>query len=397
MPKSNKSITVDKDSEFFITIAKEGIHSFIMLGVMVDNKPQLLARVGKGNLIDPSFGTSCGKQFTMFGKAVGSHTEASLMDEGISTKNKDATSDISYQSYSISYEQYLEFLALTKEIHENQLKYYQERELPDVPYKELTYPQRGIHNLRSGIDCYIPTQEEAGKITFEYKPIKTFEHECANDKQQIREEIISGSKEIKASNTCRTTARALLNYTLHYSPDVPALFAIGLDYKTKLIGGKPTANTFYVLPQPPNCFEVNPTQMKVLKELYKKLENLPKTQPASDTTRKKFDELKHLYQEIAGKPQLPLAVLLDKITVHRIAHNKLFDVRRSQSLISKFAEMLGIKTGTQQAYDRMEKAVKQEIERVNKAEIKKGKGADKDGFQSDDHRPPHTTIVYHRN
>ncbi|KTD69887.1 hypothetical protein Lsan_0165 [Legionella santicrucis] len=396
MPGSNTSITVDKDSEFFITIAKEGIHSFIMLGVMVDNKPQLLARVGKGNLIDPSFGTSCGKQFTMFGKAVGTHTEASLMDEGISD-DEDATSDISYQSYSITYEQYLEFLALTKEIHQNQLKHYEERELPNISYKNLTFPQRGVHKLRSGIDCYIPTQEESGKIKFEYKSINTFEHQCVNDKQQMREEIISGSKEIKASNTCRTTARALLNYTLRYSPDVPALFAIGLDYKTKLVAGKPTANTFYVLPQPPNCFKANPTQMKVLQELYKKLENLPKMHPASDTTRKKFDELKHLYQEIAGKPQLPLTVLLDKITVHRVAHNKLFDVRRSQSLISKFAEMLGIKTGTQQAYDRMEKAVKQEIERVNKAGIKKGKGADKDGFQSDDHRPPHTTTVYHRN
>ncbi|KTC85295.1 hypothetical protein [Legionella cincinnatiensis] len=389
-------ITVDKDSEFFITIAKEGIHSFIMLGVMVDDKPQLLARVGKGNLIDPSFGTSCGKQFTMFGKAVGTHTEASLMDEGLSD-NENVTSDISYQSYSITYEQYLEFLALTKEIHNEQLEHYKNRELPNVKYRELTYPQKGVHKLRSGINCYLPTQEESGKITFEYKSINTFQPQHVNDNQPLHQEIISGAKEIKASNTCRTTARALLNYTLHYPPDVPALFAIGLDYKTKLVGGKPTANTFYVLPQPPNCFEVNPTQMKVLQELYKKLENLPKNQPQADATRDKFKELKHLYQEIAGKPQLPLTLLLDKITVHRVAHNKLFDTRRSQSIISKFAELLGIKTGTQQAYDRMEKAVKQEIERVNKAETKKGKGADKDGFQSDEHRPPHATTIYHKN
>ncbi|QEY52723.1 hypothetical protein [Legionella longbeachae] len=396
MPGSNKSITVNKDSEFFMTIAKEGVHSFIMLGVMVKDTPQLLARVGKGNLIDPSFGTSCSKSFTMFGKAVATRTEASLMDEGISD-DEDATSDISYQSYSITYEQYLEFLALTKNIHEEQLDHYKEREVPNVAYKELTYPQRGVYKLRAGIKCYIPTQDEAGKITFQYESIKNFQPPMVNDNQPLQQEIISGAKEIKASNTCRTTARALLNYTLHYSPDVPALFAIGLDYKTKLVGGTPTANTFYVLPQPPNCFEVNPTQMKVLKELYKKLENLPKTDPESSSTRRKFDKLKHLYKEIAGEPQLGLANLLDKITLHRVAHNTLFDERRGQSIISKFAEMLGIKTGTQQAYDRMEKAVKQEIERVNKKEMKQGKGVDKDGFQSDEHRPPHATTVFHKN
>ncbi|KTD14498.1 hypothetical protein Lgra_0529 [Legionella gratiana] len=390
------SITVDKESEFFITIAKEGIHSFVMLGVMVDNKPELLARVGKGNLIDPNFGESCGNQFTMFGKAVGSHTEASLMDEGISRK-KDRTSDISYQSYAITYEQYLEFLALTKEIHEHQLEHYKERELPKVDPSKWTYPQQGVHKLRSGINCYLPSQVESGKITFEFKPITTFEHQCANKNQQTRQDIISGANEIKVSNTCRTTARALLNYTLGYSPDVPALFAIGLDYKTKLVGGKPTANSFYILPQPPSCFEVNPTQMKVLKELYKKLENLPKINPTSGDTRKKFNELKHLYQELAGKPQLSLTDLLDRITVHRVTNNKLFDTRRSQSLFSKLAEKLGIKTGTQQAYDRMEKAVKQEIERVNKVDAKKGKGADSEGFQSDNHRPPHATIVYPKN
>jgi len=359
-----------------------------MLGVVVNNKPELLARVGKHNVIDQGFGVSCGKQSSMALKAFWSHTNASLVDEGID-EIKGFSPDISHQSYAITYEQYLEFLAMTREIHLAQLERYKERKLPSADYKALTYPQKGVYLLRNGIKCFTPTKEESGKVTFEYKQITTLEQKDDAHDKQLQKDIISGANVIKVSNTCRTTARALLNYTLHYSPNVPAFFAIGLDYKTKLVDGKPTANTFYILPQPPSCFKVNPTQMKVLKELYKKLEDLPKNHPASDATRKKFDELKHIYRDIAGEPKLQLTVLLDKITTHRLTNNPLFNIRRGQGLISKFAGMLVIKTGTQQAYDRMEKAVRQEIKRVEKVNTVVSKSADPDELQSDGNSPPH--------
>ncbi len=66
-----------KDSEFFLSIAKQGIHSFMMLGVVNDGAPQLLARVGKTNDIDPDFG----RQGTMLQKALGDGTLARLAKE----------------------------------------------------------------------------------------------------------------------------------------------------------------------------------------------------------------------------------------------------------------------------------------------------------------------------
>jgi len=390
-------IMVNKNSEFFISIAKEGTHSFLMLGVTVDGKPQLLARVGKGNLIDKGFGVGFGSMFTMFGKVVGSHTDASLMDEGISRNNN---SDISYQAYAISYHQYLQFLALTKDIHLAQLKRYEDRILPEVDYRKLTYPEKGVYKLRhEGIECYYPIQEEEKeeeeeKLTFEYKNVDNFSSQSIHEEKRQNQAIIDGANEISAFNTCRTTARAILNYTLGYSPTIPALFAFGLDYNTTLTAGQPTSNTFYILPQPPNCFNVNPTQMKILNELYQKLEDLPKNLPELTATRQKFDELKQLYQEIAGTPELPLGMLLDKITAHRASHNPLFDTRRGQGLISKFLELLGIKfkTGTQQAYDRMEKAIN---DAVAKALPKQEEGVDQKEHKldqkelpSDDNRPP---------
>ena len=109
--------------------------------------------------------------------------------------------------------------------------------------------------------------------------------------------------------------------------------------------------------------------MEVLNELYKKIEDLPKNHPNLDATRKKFNELKRLYQEIAGEPQLSLNQLLKKITDHRAANNSLFNVRRSQSIFSGLVEALGFKTGTQQAYDRMTKVVIEEIKRGKEGQV----------------------------
>lgn len=363
MPKS--VIVATKKSEFFITIAKKGIHSFVMLGIWVDGKPEILAKVGKGNVIDKDFGTSCSNKFTLFGKIVGSHSDASLMDEGRDTSD----SDISYQAYSITYEHYLEFLAITRDIHRDQLEYYKKRKVPNVPVKKLTYPERGVFWLRQGIKCYIPEEEPSGQITLRYQKVDTFDKASTFNNERTRQGIIDGAREINTSNTCRTTACDILNYTLQYSPNVPSLFVTGLDYKIKLIKGQLPQNGFYILPPPPNCFKVNPTQMEVLNELYKKIEDLPKNHPNLDATRKKFNELKRLYQEIAGEPQLSLNQLLKKITDHRAANNSLFNVRRSQSIFSSLVEALGFKTGTQQAYDRMTNAVTEEIKKGKKGEV----------------------------
>ncbi|MCE0722537.1 MULTISPECIES: hypothetical protein [Legionella] len=353
-------IVATKKSEFFITIAKNGIHSFVMLGVMVDGKPELLAKVGKGNVIDEDFGISCTH---LYGKILGSHSDASLMDER--RNRRDAA--ISYQAYSITYEHYLEFLAITRDIHQNQLEYYKERKVRNVPLEQLTYPEKGVHYLRRGIKCYIPEEEPSGRITFRHQKVVTFGKASTFSNAQIRQGIIEGAREINASNTCRTTACDILNYTLQYSPNVPSLFVFGFDYKINLVGGQLPQNGFYILPPPPNCFKVNPTQREVLNELYQKLLDLPTNHPNLGVTRQKFDKLKHLYQEIAGEPQLSLNELLTKITDHRTCNYSLFNVRRSRSIFSGLVEALGFKTGTQQAYDRMTKTVTEEIEKEHSA------------------------------
>lgn len=84
------TITLNKKDEYFISIAKQGIHSFMMLGVIKDGQPKLLARVGKTNDIDPDYSS----QFAITKKAITTKTLSRIADEGLSRK-KGSIADIS--------------------------------------------------------------------------------------------------------------------------------------------------------------------------------------------------------------------------------------------------------------------------------------------------------------
>jgi hypothetical protein len=259
---------------------------------------------------------------------------------------------------------------MTKAIHLDQLAHYKDREdVKDKPYHTLSFPEKGVRKLQDGIFCYMPfdadeevtsesevlSDEDTQKLTLEYKNITQFQT-IPVSKSDEHQAIIDGAKELKFSNTCRTTARSLLNYTLGYQAKVPAFYAFGLDNQTTMVNNQLAANTFYTLPAPPNCFDVPATQRKVLEKLYHRLEELPQKAPQLASTRSKYDQIKQMYTEIAGTPNIGLTDMLDKITIHRAEHHELFSQKRNQSLLSKFLEALGFsfKTSTQIVYDEIE-------------------------------------------
>lgn len=378
----SKTLTVNQKSEFFVSIAKQGIHTYLMLGVIDNHKPITLAKIGKSNLIDQDFDISCTSQFGLFKKELVTHTDAAIVDERLNENQ-----NVNYQAYSITYQQYLDFLHMLKMIHLDQLSHYQPRILDEEKaFAELTYPEKGVYKLRQGIQCFIPTQVISEQIQFQYQDIKSFNESLNLDKKP--QEIISGAKQLSATNTCRTTARSILNYVLGYSPKVPELFLMNLDYHMKKEGDE----SFYVLPAPPNCFKVDTTRMQVLQELYAKLEDLPKNQPQSKLTRDKFDILKQLYRDITSSPDISFDELLCKITEHKTTHRQLLDAHRGQSIISLIAQKLGLKTSTQASYDRMVKAVMQELDKRDKEKTKLPQGLQR----SDSVRPPDAEEIFKR-
>lgn len=307
------SITASKThGQYFIAIGKQGIHSFIMLGLInAEGKPQLLARVGKTNIVDPDFKNTLKTIY----KEITHHTLSILSDEGVS-RSKENPTEISYQAYDIHYEQYKEFLELIQYIQKSQNK--------------------DLNINPTEITCYIPQDEDEGdQVTFELGTLSSchFYKQKENSLQTLGL-IAAGAQQLHIYNTCRTTALNMMHYVLGFKPDVSGHFLSAPKYKTTLRYGAPDAGSFFVLPPPPTAYlDHSTTQQKVLDKLYRRLEAIPLKKSTASETREKFSELKKIYLDIAGKNQLSANELLAAIAVQE--NSPLF-VRRAPGFLSHF-------------------------------------------------------------
>lgn len=314
-------IVVKSTSEFFIAVAAQGIHSFMMLGVMDrDNFPRLLARVGKTNDIDPTrqIDGSITREFATIVKEIGKKGALAR----IGGEWLDYQADIHYQAYAVDFRQAKEFLAL---IHSIEQKHIAD---PIIgPAIELA----DVRNRR--IECYIPTSVTDGKVTFTYKALETAADPTFGEPiRPANPDLIARAQQIKVGNTCRTTSLNVAECILGFKPDVSEFFLFKPKYQTKLIIGGLEEDTFYILPPPPEAYNhgsnLSKHQISVLKKLYERLEDIPKIQPGDRKTRVKFNKLKIMYNDIAGNNNLSVNALLGKIAQHENgSEHDLFDKR----------------------------------------------------------------------
>jgi hypothetical protein len=325
-----KKIKLNKNSEFFISIAKKGIHSFMMLGVVApDGTNHLLARVGKSNDIDPDYGQTAKKVIVMAGKAIVSYTQARLADEGIARYT--GSDKISYQAYSINYNQAVDFLHLIREIEVKQT--------PNNP-----------HDTRA-ITALIPVMEKGDDVFFEHK------HLCdlkSRDKPNGQAEHLAQQvSTITAGNTCRTSALNMVEAILGFATKVSKFFFVSPKYKTTLDLGLPNKDSFYILPPPPKTYDTLPaSQQKVLMNLYKQMEAIPEKNPNSLETRNKFNAVKDLYKKIAGENKLNANELLVKIIDHEAKNEQALHAKRNPGFLS---QLLGLKSDTEKTFGKIKR------------------------------------------
>ncbi|WED43459.1 hypothetical protein [Legionella cardiaca] len=325
-------MTVKKNDEFFISIAKdEGVHSFILLGVKNETGVHLLARVGKVG-VATEFGCK------ILCKAAFSSTPAQLIDEKIDRETENRT-NISYAAYAINYQQYLDFIAL--------LQHIQDENLLDTSVQHLPFT------------CFKPVQEKGGLVTLQQTSEKTaLTHELAP-----REESAEVSKEVHSlglTNTCRHSALSLLKYVCRDEQvphDLSSAFFRNLPLQTSLVADDgeefvvsrrgTTAKRsfvhpdgkqpFYILPLPPSAFkEQSPAKVKVLTELYQQMESMLKTASQLPETEKKFNLLKELYNDKAGKNTESMSDLLASIKSWRSLHSAEIKVLRVTYFFDRF-------------------------------------------------------------
>lgn len=260
-----------KTDKFFIAIAKESDHSFIMFGVYDQNRVQhLLCRVGKFVAEeDDSESNGCVVLVTRILSAFFSSVKAKLTNER-TFRNRQGSIPISYQAYEANYNQYLEFIRL----------------LENQQTEENAFP------------CYKPVDSDGDNVVFEKTSWCIYPPEAVKDCLKVE------TDELSIDNTCRHTAIKLIEEIQHerISSQISPTFFVDLPYETKLDFGVPSTEIpFYVLPPSPLAYpQLDPVKFNIIKKLYHRMEGLLLTEADSLQTVNKFNCLKDLYNEITG-------------------------------------------------------------------------------------------------
>jgi hypothetical protein len=335
---------VSTKNDFYIAIAKQGIHSFIMLGVTLDDgSHRLIARVGKTDNLDPDFGNP----LKMALKEAQSIALTRLASEGISRPLNREQPIIHYQAYAINFQQAQQCLELLHEIERTQL----ENDALNAALNKLK------HEEHKRIFCYIPTAE-GDKITFKYKKLEDAFKESPRSSSPKVAEIAMGAQQLNLSNTCRTTALSILEEILGFKTQVSTSFLVAPRYRTTLVAGQPHEQTFYILPLPPTAYpDVNKRQVAILTKLYQRLEAIPLAQGSDLKTKNKFEQLKKLYVKIAGENTLDAGTLLTKIKEHEAIASVHLYARRSSNWFTRF---FNVPTTTEQVLSTIKTSLENE-------------------------------------
>jgi hypothetical protein len=309
MPKHYEPFQLPYDikcTDYFIAVAKgENIHSFVMLGVIVDDKPVFLARVGK----------------------VGLPHEAKLQRESIYPYGK-----LSYQAYAITYQHYLDFIRLMEK-----------------------------SNNAEALTCYYrdDINHFECKTIYVYKKEDLSRPPLSDDEQQV----IDGTKKLTLFNTCRHTATDIVAHVVgdkSTTDRISRLYFINLPVTAHFVDGQ-TEDYFYVFPLPPSGFcEVDDNlKYKQLTVIYKRMEALITKEPQHQITKKKFDALKKLYIEQAGIPDTHLDVALQSILQWQEDNRTLVSYLRKPSF---FSRCFGLKSSTETMVTSLTQELEEELE-----------------------------------
>ncbi|MDX2346028.1 MAG: hypothetical protein QNK11_04070 [Legionella sp.] len=311
---NENNIHVNKNDEFFISVAMKKGHTFLLLGVVKNGQPTLLAKIGKVFNSDRK-DLSTLEVLGLKAKCVFSSLDAKLQEENLSLDGK-----ISYAAFSINYTQYLEFIAsLSLTLRKNQML---------AAYQEDKEESNGNITLKR----YAVVQEDDVSIPQKIKP------------------IIERSHTLSVNNTCRHTAVELIEYVLgisHLTDNVSRHYFMDLPLTAEFEKGKlKSGQHMHVLPVPPNKKQV------VLMKIYTRMENMLKLDPNGEVTITKMEALTKLYeQQAAFLPECNLADALNNIREWKKYNQDLISTFRDKSF---FGTCFVTRTATSAMADELE-------------------------------------------
>lgn len=310
-------IKVNKDSEFFIALCKDGAHSYVTLGVKTDDGIHLLASIGKyfyrdkkSYFLTPYISFAFG-QIPAFIK----NDKVIPFQKFDGTWFTPAKKEVPYKAYSIDYQQYVDFLHYLKAVAKEQSQRLND-ELP--------------------ILAYCPKEQNKEK-----KTVKLIWNTVSVLQGKEDEEPNPADKKITIiGNSCQDTAINLTQKATNAAPlgkGVSSMFFKRPPLKTTFNNGKVTPwRHFYMLPQPPTSFtNLSNENKRVLDTLYRRMDEILLSGQENELTIHKFEGLKTLYLSLAPLSQRKSILdVIEAIFEWEEVHQDLISAHRKNHWIS---------------------------------------------------------------
>lgn len=356
-----KEIKVGDNPEYFLAMGQSAQHSFLMLGVKINDGDlpvtRTLARIAKRRDVDPDViaNKTCKDIKALKSDGIVSR----ISNEMFTAPTAKEEVEIFCMAHSITFAQLQEFLTLIKMVEEKQLEnnevangvktletsesndYYDrlEKQRPKDPLLKNKTP------IYQGICCFLPEKDEKGGTVFRYSKLSDYEDtDLGNNLKTKADEIAQQANKLTYSNTCRTSALNIINVALNFKTQISEYFFKTLGYKTTLVGGQPKSETLYIFPPPPKACEdyqsIPLARKMALDKIYDRLLKIPLTNHADPITRKKFDILKSIYNKMAGKSEVSIDTLFNYVGEY------LEDLYKSRGVWAKLRDFLGIDSET---------------------------------------------------
>lgn len=272
--------------DFFIAIAKKGIHSFIFLGLIKeDGMPFFLARVGKQSVL------CAGNPFCCL------QSNSRLCGESLHCRGP-----LTYAAYAIKAQHYEHFLHLLS-----------------------------VMTQKKDIACYVPLPSTGSPDRFLLKGA-----ELTSESPTIEEtQIDKRCAQLHLFNTCRHTAMDVLRYVLKLKQLPAAVSSLFFKSLPCTLADEHTKSFFYVFPLPPAAHSVNKLTFERLQRIYQRMEKLVKKAAQDELTWQKFNALKALYNQQVEEKDLPLDEVLHAIQAWHQRHQLLISQLRCPGFFTR--------------------------------------------------------------
>ena len=293
---------VSEHSEFFIALCTQGLHSYVTLGVRNGDETKVLAAVGKVASHDASI---CGFYFDS--------TEAFVKNERFMFST-DKQYEVAYKAYAINYQHYLEFLHYLKQLSLSQFN-----------AKKVTFP----------LLAYCPSPADPSLL--EWGPINhfdtsTLDAHAVNLEQHANIGLFGNTcrhsaVDITKEATKRKDLGKAVSSLFFQKPPLQAVFSAG--------SVKKATPYFYILPLPPTAFEsIAPNTLRIINQLYQRLDEIVLSQQKHPLTIRKFSQLKDLYNNLTRDSKASIIDVMTGIETWEQVNSTLIATHRKSHWIS---------------------------------------------------------------